>query len=75
MITAHEQDVVPVHGPPAAVRQSRPEQQPTVVEHAWPSDEQVFVFGWQEPVVEPPVMLQVSPEQQSPLTVQALPCG
>jgi hypothetical protein len=75
MITAHEQAVLPVHVAPVAVRQPKPVQQPTAGEHAWPSVEQLVGLWPQVPEVAPPGMLQVSPAQQSPPTVQAAPWG
>jgi hypothetical protein len=68
MITRQVQDEEPSQSTPAVLRQERPEQQPTVGEHAWPLDEQLAP-GWQEPTLLPSGTSQVIPEQQSALVV------
>ena len=51
-----------------AFRQTKPEQQGPVAEHAWPLPGQLPC--WQVPVVLPAGMLQLRPAQQSEVDVQ-----
>ncbi len=70
MTIRQTQAVVPVHSPPAEVRQARPAQHGFADEHAWPLDEQVAPDS-QVPVVLPSGTSQRRPEQQSEPEVHA----
>jgi hypothetical protein len=73
-ITVQRHAEVPLQAAPEAVSQLRPEQQPTVGEHAWPLAEHVAP-DWQVPVVEPAGTSHRRPWQQSAPEVQAPFCG